>query len=372
MENNSVPSNTQSSGTATIDIQIGPELLAQFQSHASIASLGLPINGDTPLRICLPIGELLRYLPANQGIPPLESSSASDTEAPRASVEARDASGEAPDPCIPGPSTHEPPTDTPIADDIIYTLPTPNIKSRRVDVRGNRIHVAEDKALAQIKFEIAMADNSSSAAASSSRLTEPSQVLTQNEGLLANLEAPATQELSPENLAQVQELPEYIPEEAFSAITSGNIDTFESVVDNAFDLSYTLSSPGISSSSSQSLPNSTEGSAPNTQNSEARRDALENLNEFLNSNLSSVPEFWQKFVRSITDLLSRVQPIVDDVPWRKISIAIAIVWFCVTKRWVTKAQVMTIMTILQNGSSLFEYLNEIGIPAAGNRQMQLA
>ncbi|KAF3169295.1 hypothetical protein EYR41_009036 [Orbilia oligospora] len=369
MENNSVPSNTQSSGTATIDIQIGPELLAQLQSHASIASLGLPINGDTPLRICLPIGEFLRYLPANQGIPPLESSGASDTEAPQASVEARDASGEALDPCIPGPSTHEPPTDTPIADDNMYTLPTPNIKSRRVDVRGNRIHVAEDKALAQIKSEIVMASHSSS---TSSRLTEPSQMPTQNESLPATLEAPAIQELSPENLAQVQELPEYIPAEAFSAITSGNIDTFEGIVDNAFDLSYTLSSPGISSSSSQSLPNSTEGSAPNTQNSEARRDALENLNEFLNSNLSSVPEFWQKFVRSITDLLSRVQPIVDDVPWRKISIAIAIVWFCVTKRWVTKAQVMTIMTILQTGSSLFEYLNEIGIPAAGNRQMQLA
>ncbi|KAF3319618.1 hypothetical protein TWF173_000231 [Orbilia oligospora] len=362
MENNSVPSNTQSPAIATIDIQIKPELLAQLLRHASIVSLGgspsLPIDGDTPLRICLPVGELLRYLLANQGTPPSESSGASDTEVPQTSVEVRDASGEALDPCIPGPSTHEPPTDTPIAEDSIDTLPTPNIKFRRVDVRGNRIHVAEGKALAQIKTEIAMASHNSSTAASSSRLTEPSQMPTQNEGSPATLEAPATQELSPENLVQGQELPEYIPEEAFSAITSGNIDTFEGIVDNAFDLSYTLSSPGISSPSSQFLPNSTEGSTQNNQNSEARRDALESSTNFLESNLSSVPMFWQKFVRSVIDFPSRVQPIVDDIPWYKISIAIAIVLFCVTKRWVTKAQFMTIMTILQTGGSLFEYLRD--------------
>ncbi|KAF3280569.1 hypothetical protein TWF970_002783 [Orbilia oligospora] len=319
MENNSVPSNTQSPAITTIDIQIGPELLVQLLRHASIVSLGgspsLPIDGDTPLRICLPVGELLRYLLANQGIPPsgnsgasdTEAPQASDTEAPRASVEAR-------------------------AEGSIDILPTPNIKFRRVGVRGNRIHVAEDKALAQIKSEIAMASHNSSTAASSSRLTEPGQMPTQNEGPPATLETPATQELSPENLVQGQGLPEYIPEETLSAITSGNIDTFEGIVDNAFDLSYTLSSPGISSPSSQSLPNSTEGSTQNTQNSEARRDALESSTDFLESNLSSVPMFWQKFVRSVIDFPSRVQPIVDGVPWYKISIAIAIVLFCVTKR----------------------------------------
>ncbi|EGX44523.1 hypothetical protein AOL_s00188g191 [Orbilia oligospora ATCC 24927] len=381
MENNSVPSNTQSPAITTIDIQIGPELLVQLLRPASIVSLGgspsLPIDGDTPLRICLPVGELLRYLLANQGIPPsgnsgasdTEAPQASDTEAPRASVEARDASSEALDPCIPGPSTHEPPNDTPIAEGSIDILPTPNIKFRRVGVRGNRIHVAEDKALAQIKSEIAMASHNSSTAASSSRLTEPGQMPTQNEGPPATLETPATQELSPENLVQGQGLPEYIPEETLSAITSGNIDTFEGIVDNAFDLSYTLSSPGISSPSSQSLPNSTEGSTQNTQNSEARRDALESSTDFLESNLSSVPMFWQKFVRSVIDFPSRVQPIVDGVPWYKISIAIAIVLFCVTKRWVTKAQFMTIMTILQTGSSLFEYLRDVGFPEVWNRQM---
>ncbi|KAF3162313.1 hypothetical protein TWF788_002045 [Orbilia oligospora] len=376
MENNSVPANNQSPAITTIKIQIGPEFQAQILSHASIALLGssptLPINGDTPLRICLLVGDLVRYILANQETLPLESSNASDAEAPQASVETRDASGEALDPSIPGPSTREPLTDTPIADDIIDALPTPNERLRRVGFRGNRIYVAEDKAPAQIKSEIAIASHRSSTAASSSRLTEPSQVPTQNEGLPATLEAPATQEPSPENLAQAQELPEYIPQEVFSSITSGDINTFEGIVDNTFDLSCTLPSPGISSSSSQFLPNSTEGFTENTQNPEVIRDALEALTDFLNSNLSSVPMFWQKFVRSIIDVLSQVQSIVDDVSRYKISIATAIVWFCVTKRWLTKAHIMTMMTILKNGSSLIEFLGEADFPRAGNRQMRLA
>ncbi|KAF3207488.1 hypothetical protein TWF679_008323 [Orbilia oligospora] len=301
MENNSVPANNQSPAITTIKIQIGPEFQAQILSHASIASLGssptLPINGDTPLRICLLVGDLVRYILANQETLPLESSNASDAEAPQASVETRDASGEALDPSIPGPSTREPLTDTPIADDIIDALPTPNVRLRRVGFRGNRIYVAEDKAPAQIKSEIAMASHSSSTAASSSRLTEPSQVPTQNEGLPATLEAPATQEPSPENLAQAQEL--------------------------------------------------TEGSTENTQNPEVIRDALEDLTDFLNSNLSSIPIFWQKFVRSIIDLLSQVQSIV--------------------------AHIMTMMTILKTGSSIIEYLEpEADFPGAGNGQMRLA
>ncbi|KAK6351891.1 hypothetical protein TWF718_005035 [Orbilia javanica] len=409
MENNSAPSTVPSPGSTTISIQVGLDLLAQLSGDALSISLRRVTDNDINDDIRLRLGDLvINHLLAGQAALLAQGSSAGSNDGLH-QASTSGATGPSlsetavPHAIDPGLGPYELPADPCGAENIIsssgnvYGRPTPSIEySERVFTK-NKIFVQKNTAVVQLSTITVMRSTNTSFADSSSRLQElgrqpirdgsPLEFETTPDGApgepveeqeprptrgaayseategnfdgtaMATHETHATEPI-PGNLAQFPELPDYFTPQALSATDSGDVHDFQDILDSVFNLSYTVPSPGLSSSS-----------ISDAQNPDNDRDALESLIEFLSSNLSYIPVSWRKFVETASRFLSKLNSLSSEMPSYKISFAITIVAFCLTRKWLTRNQIAMIASLLQTGHGVMSYLEELGVTGAQNMQV---
>ncbi|KAF3223519.1 hypothetical protein TWF106_004910 [Orbilia oligospora] len=299
MEDDQTRHNDQDPTGATIPILIGADLLAQLSAYPAIDFLAeilrnTSIDGDTELKINLPITEVLKYVRVSQATKLSEGRSRPDNRVSQGTISetisksSSTGSGAIDHPIdTPAPSPHE--TITASNNDIPMASGSKLQKSSRLLIQDDDLPDIE-ATLYEAGYE--RVEDQELQFIEEPDLVEDTEILyaesdTENTLAIVALETPTSQESSLENLVQGENFPEFVSQETISALRDGNIEFLEEIVDSDFNPPDRIPGHRVSSFG-------------------AIKDALESIIELLRSGLSSVPIALQKLMKFIIDTLGKL------------------------------------------------------------------
>ncbi|KAK6338413.1 hypothetical protein TWF730_002475 [Orbilia blumenaviensis] len=345
-----------------------PELLAQILklSEVSIQDLHDMVQkssdgGTIGLQISFPVADLLSCLQGNQQANEQEADSTSSNQTVR---ESRSRAIDLSYISDAGPS--EPPNEIRTARTVVpgcdssYVFHPQSIKSPQMDIVGNKIFIPENKALVQLKAEIVVSGNQA-------QVVDTSGAPHRLNGTLETVHSPSQNSALP-SLIQDTELPDYITQEMLDTVHGSTGGGCEDTTGNMHNPPNTVLGLDIFPLPGSSLaPRTPATSTTNPGGVNPEEDAFKRLGSFLKSQY--VPKYFERFLESVSTVLLKGQENINNIPWTYISLAIAIVVFCITKRWITKSQLMTLTSALGAGQCILELLREYGVTEARPSQM---
>ncbi|KAK6517450.1 hypothetical protein TWF281_004107 [Arthrobotrys megalospora] len=172
---------------------------------------------------------------------------------------------------------------------------------------------------------------------------------------------PRSQDDVPDNFLEDPHLPEYFTEATIRALKKGN--NFENIIGTAFDsvyygaseiapnVSHMQTTPGRQSTPPPPPPDHIVDLIFNIQEHESKEVRLTKLIALFREHRSNKHLGWQKFLDYVIDFLIRSRDALCDLPRHEVGIGIAIIGFLLIRRWLTKIQIITIMSGKPNGAT---------------------